>query len=263
MALKAMLSMRLCESSNCVHNMNSVVAIILFIIQVYYNSLNYDKKCTIQRFDGYIAPALGFFHKFCRFPLLPYISNGKIITMKKGNILFVLPLLFAGCNNIFEEQLSVYDDARENVVEVKEFESLVDNVIEMEIKIAGMLAAHTVEADEELQESLGDEYFIMQDSVYAVRRAYYSVADSMFASFTGHFVEKRIVLYKKAIQYYNKVKSADELVAADEAVKRFSAMAYVDGQRLCDPPQTIRHEYDSIKAAANECYEKVLQRLNE
>ncbi|MDO5460372.1 MAG: hypothetical protein Q4F44_01860, partial [Bacteroidales bacterium] len=80
--------------------------------------------------------------------------------MKKGILLFVLPLLSAGCSNIFEEQLTVYDDARENVVEVKELESLVDNVIEMEIKIAGMLAAHSVEADEELQESLGEEYFI-------------------------------------------------------------------------------------------------------
>lgn len=255
--------MRLCESSNCVHNIKSVVVIILFIIHIYYDLLNYDKKCTIQRFDGYIAAALGFFHKFCRFPLLPYISNGKNITMKKGILLFVLPLLSAGCSNIFEEQLTVYDDARENVVEVKELESLVDNVIEMEIKIAGMLAAHSVEADEELQESLGEEYFIMQDSVYAVRRACYSVVDSVFTSFTGHFVEKRIVLYKKAIQYFNKVNSTDELVAADEAVKRFSAMAYVDGQRLCDPPQYIRYEYDSIKAAANESYEKALQRLND
>ena len=245
------------------HNMNSVVVIILFIIPVYYNLLNYDKKCTIQQFKGYIAAALGFFHKFCRFPLLPYISNGKNITMKKGILLFVLLLLSAGCSNIFEEQLSVYGDARENVVEAKEFDSLVDNVIEMEIKIAGMLAAHSVEADEELQKSLGDEYYIMQDSVYAMRRAYYSVADSMFTSFKGHFVEKRIVLYRRAIQYYNKVKNVDELVAADEAVKRFSAMAYVDGQRLCDPPQYIRHEYDSIKAAANESYEKALQRLND
>ncbi|MDO5461611.1 MAG: hypothetical protein Q4F44_08210, partial [Bacteroidales bacterium] len=81
---------------------------------------------------------------------------------------------------------------------------------------------------------------IMQDSVYAVRRACYSVVDSVFTSFTGHFVEKRIVLYRRAIQYFNKVNSTDELVAADEAVKRFSAMAYVDGQRLCDPPQYIR-----------------------
>ena len=181
----------------------------------------------------------------------------------KKRILFLLPLmaLCAGCSNLFEEQLDIYENAITELEETVTLESLIDNVFNTETAIAGKLANHSEEKDEALQETLGEEYRIMKDSVHAVRVAYYRIADNLFATYTGHFVEKRILLYGKAADSFDKAKSAEELAAVDEALKRYSTMAYTEGQRVCDPPVAIRNRYDSIKSLARRKYDNALLRL--
>lgn len=193
---------------------------------------------------------------------MQYIRDGKYIVMKK-RIQFLLPLmaLCAGCSNLFEEQLDIYENAITELNETGTLESLIDNVFNTETAIAGKLANHSEEEDEALQETLGEEYRIMKDSVHAVRVVYYRVADSLFGIQSSHFVEKRILLYEKAAGCFDKAKSVEELVAVDEALKRYSAMAYKDGQRVCDPPVTIRSRYDSIKSLARKKYDNALLRL--
>ena len=183
--------------------------------------------------------------------------------MRKTIILVAVLSLFTACSNIFDKQIEVYKNASEQFAENKGIHSLIDNVIDTEIAVAGMLAAHSNENDEALQESLGTEYYTMQDSIRAVRVGYYSTVDSLFKSYKGHFVEKRIILYAKAIENYNKVATLDELAAVDEVIKRFSAMSYIEGQRVCDPPLKVRQRYDSLKTAAVNSYEAALVRLSE
>ena len=181
--------------------------------------------------------------------------------MKRKLLLLLLPLLCTGCDNIFEKQIMVYNDSKELVAAAGDAETLVDNVIDAEIAVAVLRASHSEEADNELLESLGGGYYTLRDSLYAVRADFFRSADDVFGKFTGHFVEKRIMLYEKAAERYEKVGTREELEAVEAVVKRFSAMAYVDGQRVCDPPASLRKAYTTAKAKAKEKYDNALLRL--
>ena len=74
--------------------------------------------------------------------------------MRKTIILVAVLSLFTACSNIFDKQIEVYKNASEQFAENKGIHSLIDNVIDTEIAVAGMLAAHSNENDEALQESL-------------------------------------------------------------------------------------------------------------
>ena len=85
----------------------------------------------------------------------------------KKRILFLLPLmaLCAGCSNLFEEQLDIYENAITELEETGSLESLIDNVFNTETAIAGKLANHSEEEDDALQETLGEEYHTLKDSM--------------------------------------------------------------------------------------------------
>ena len=181
----------------------------------------------------------------------------------KKTVFFLLAftITFTACSDIFEDQLDIYANAVEELDDVKTLSELLDNAMRTECEVAFAVAAVTGEEWTELQEKYESEYEAMLDSVEHVRDAYLRHVDALYNGFVMHFVEKRTLLYGKAAAFVAKVKCVEEAEAVAGFVKSYSAKAYVDGQRVCDPPAEVREGYLSAKELFRQNYEESLVRL--
>ncbi|MBO7302150.1 MAG: hypothetical protein J6U58_05510 [Bacteroidaceae bacterium] len=177
-------------------------------------------------------------------------------------LLLVSVMLFSGCSDIFERQLDIYNDAIEELDDVKSLSDLLDKAINTECDIASVMALATEEEWNELREDYeAAEYDVMLDSVDAVRDIYFRNVEHLYNGYVMHFVEKRIALYGKVATAYSSAIYIEQVAALNDFLKSYSAKAYIDGQRVCDPPEEIKKEYNSIKALAKQNYEEALVRL--
>lgn len=182
----------------------------------------------------------------------------------KRNIFLLLAftIIFSACSDIFERQLDIYAEAIEELDDVKSLPALLDKAIKTECEIASVFAMATEEEWSELKEDYeAAEYDVMLDSVDVVRDLYFRNVDALYNGYIMHFVEKRILLYGKVAAAYENSIYIEEVNALSDFLKRYSAKAYIDGQRVCDPPEEVVKEYNAIKATAKQNYEEALVRL--
>lgn len=182
--------------------------------------------------------------------------------MRKILPILLTTILFAtSCSDMFEKQLDIYEDAIENLEDVDDFISLMNEALNTEIKISHVIANTTDEDKEELKEDYKEMYELMLDSVEIVRNQYYSSVDRLFLGYTYNFVERRTLLYQMAADRYCKTEYIEELNAIKEIIKRYSKLSFVESQRSCDPPAKIREEYEATKELAESCFDVAQKRI--
>ena len=179
--------------------------------------------------------------------------------MKKSLSASAMFLVFiAGCTNLHEQRLEIYENAVADVYKESSLESVTVNLLEAEAASAHYLNSLTPEEKMEFNaDSLCDcalEAAILRDSLFVL-------ADKAYARAGMHSVEKRTVLYEKAAGFYSKASSKEELEAVREVVSVYSEKAYLDGERTCDPPKQVRDAYKSAKDLAAKGYSEALERI--
>ena len=82
------------------------------------------------------------------------------------------------------------------------------------------------------------------------RGRFRAAVDEKLAQFRqGHFVELRTVLYECAAVVCKEAVSEAELKGVKDMVRHCSAELYINGQRACDPPASVRKRYEAAKEA--------------
>ena len=182
--------------------------------------------------------------------------------MKKSLLVLLAIMLFTtSCSDMFEKQLDIYEDALEELEDVKDFQTLMNEALNTETKISYVIAKTTDEEINELKEDYKETYEQMLDSVETMRKSYYSEVDRIFLGYTYNFVERRILLYQMAADRYCKTEHIEELNAIKEIIKRYSKLSFVESQRSCDPPAKIRDEYEAAKELADNCFDVAKKRI--
>lgn len=182
--------------------------------------------------------------------------------MKKSLLVLLAIMLFTtSCSDMFEKQLDIYEDALEELEDVKDFQALMNEALNTETKISYVIAKTTDEEINELKEDYKETYEQMLDSVETMRKSYYSEVDRIFLGYTYNFVERRILLYQMAADRYCKTEHIEELNAIKEIIKRYSKLSFVESQRSCDPPAKIRDEYEAAKELADNCFDVAKKRI--
>lgn len=182
--------------------------------------------------------------------------------MKKSLLVLLAIMLFTtSCSDMFEKQLDIYEDALEELEDVKDFQTLMNEALNTETKISYVIAKTTDEEINELKEDYKETYEQMLDSVEIMRKSYYSEVDRIFLGYTYNFVERRILLYQMAADRYCKTEHIEELNAIKEIIKRYSKLSFVESQRSCDPPAKIRDEYEAAKELADNCFDVAKKRI--
>lgn len=182
--------------------------------------------------------------------------------MKKSLLVLLAIMLFTtSCSDMFEKQLDIYEDALEELEDVKDFQALMNEALNTETKISYVIAKTTDEEINELKEDYKETYEQMLDSVEIMRKSYYSEVDRIFLGYTYNFVERRILLYQMAADRYCKTEHIEELNAIKEIIKRYSKLSFVESQRSCDPPAKIRDEYEAAKELADNCFDVAKKRI--
>ena len=178
-----------------------------------------------------------------------------------------LPLLLSaifittGCSDMFEKQLDVYEEAYNDLDDFDEFPELMNEVFNRGMEIARIVATTDEEDINELKEDYGEEYDVMRDSIEKMHDRYYKRADELFLKHTYNFVERRTMLYKAAAERYCNANYMEELNSIKKTLKRYSALSFVESQRVCDPPVQIRKEYEAAKELADNCYDVAKKRI--
>ena len=182
--------------------------------------------------------------------------------MKKSLFILLTIMLFTtSCSDMFEKQLDIYEDALEELDDVKDFQSLMNEALNTETKISYVIAKTTEEEKNELKEDYEEKYEHMLDSVKTMRESYYSEVDRLFLEYTYNFVERRTLLYQMAADRYCKTEYIEELNAIKEVIKRYSKLSFVESQRSCDPPAKVREEYEAAKELADNCFDVAKKRI--
>lgn len=178
-------------------------------------------------------------------------------------LLFIVAFFTASCNDMFEKQLKIYDNAIDDLEDIEDFQTLIHKTLDTETKIATLIAKTKDEEKEELEKEYGDSYKAILDSVSNIREDYYSQVDRLFLEYTFNFVERRTLLYKIAADRYCKTEYIEELDAIKEIIKRYSKLSFVESQRSCDPPESVRKEYETQKELAENCFDVAKKRILE
>ncbi len=176
-------------------------------------------------------------------------------------ILLAITLFTTSCSDMIEKQLEIYEDAWDELEDVNDFPSLMNEALDTETKISYVVAKSTDEEINELKEDYEEKYEHMLDSVKTMRESYYSEVDRLFLEYTYNFVERRTLLYQMAADRYCKTEYIEELNAIKEVIKRYSKLSFVDSQRSCDPPTKIRDEYEAAKELADNCFDVAKKRI--
>jgi hypothetical protein len=176
-------------------------------------------------------------------------------------ILLAITLFTTSCSDMIEKQLEIYEDAWDELEDVNDFPSLMNEALDTETRISYVVAKSTDEEINELKEEYEEKYEHMLDSVKTMRESYYSKVDRLFLEYTYNFVERRTLLYQMAADRYCKTEYIEELNAIKEVIKRYSKLSFVESQRSCDPPAKIREEYEAAKELADNCFDVAKKRI--
>lgn len=182
--------------------------------------------------------------------------------MKKCLPVLIITALFAtSCSDVFEKQLKIYDKAFDDLEDADDLPALVTEALDTGAEIAFITEKVTDEEREELKSDYAGEYETMIDSVKAARDNYFSRVDELFKEYIYNFIELRTILYQMAADRYCKAESLEELNSIKEIIKRYSALSFVESQRACDPPASIRKAYEETKELAENCFEVAKKRI--
>ena len=176
-------------------------------------------------------------------------------------ILLAITLFTTSCSDMIEKQLEIYEDAWDELEDVNDFPSLMNEALDTETRISYVVAKSTDEEINELKEDYEEKYEHMLDSVKTMRESYYSEVDRLFLEYTYNFVERRTLLYQMAADRYCKTEYIEELNAIKEVIKRYSKLSFVESQRSCDPPAKVREEYEAAKELADNCFDVAKKRI--
>ena len=180
--------------------------------------------------------------------------------MKKTFIpLFAVFSLLSCGGNPFEEQAELYSTSIETMPSCNTLETIIEHCYSTETTAVGIMARYK---GENLKEMLGDDYSLQLSQVENLRDSFLNIVDEEYLAHKMHFVEKRTALYATASEFYTNAQSLAELDTIESLTKKYSAMAFVEGQRLCDPPAAIIAAYDSVKSLSAECYRRAVERLD-
>lgn len=190
-----------------------------------------------------------------------YISSlQKNYEMKKTFIsLFAVFSLLSCGGNPFEEQAELYSTSIETMPSCNTLETIIEHCYSTETAAVGIMARYK---GENLKEMLGDDYSLQLSQVENLRDSFLNIVDEEYLAYKMHFVEKRTALYAAAAEFYANAQSLAELDTIKSLTEKYSAMAFVEGQRLCDPPAAIIAAYDSVKSLSAVCYSRALERLD-
>ena len=180
--------------------------------------------------------------------------------MKKIVLVFFFSMLLASCSTPHEEQLDVYCDAVEAFHETNDIKLALANILEAERKATKVYALLSEDEKADFVISMENED---AKAVAVMRDSLLRLTVNAFQSQITHFIEKRTILYSEAVNSYSKANSIEELNAVEEIVATLSAMAYVDGERACDPPANVREKYKNAQDSAAKAYSDAEQRVTE
>ena len=174
--------------------------------------------------------------------------------MKNILITFLLVIPLIGCDDKYDHLIETYNASFEEINATQEPACLVARLFETEMLVLRYLPVDgAVNAMD--SESSVNMVFLMRDSMV-------SLADRFFSGNTCHFVEKRTVLYNGAAESYKMVRNYKELQLVKEYVEKYSVMAYVDGERACDPPVSVREAYAIAREMEQRGYRDAARRID-
>lgn len=172
--------------------------------------------------------------------------------MKQILSLLFLSLPFIGCSDSYDKLISDYEYAIEELHASGELDVALSSIFFTEQQ-----ALHLMQT--------GDTVTPVADGkavrVLQLRDSLMNLAEMVYRSDVRHFIEKRTVLYCKAADCYSSASRLCELDSLKAMTARFSAMAYSDGQRSCDPPAAVRGAYRAAREHADKCYRATAVRL--
>ena len=88
----------------------------------------------------------------------------------------------------------------------------------------------------------------LPDSFVASRDRFHTTVENEILKFKkGHFVELRTVVYESAADVAGTAWNEAGKNAMHGLLKQCSAALYIDGQRACDPPYSVRKRYEQAK----------------
>jgi len=155
--------------------------------------------------------------------------------MKKFLLCIIALCILASCS---EEEPVVHRPSYNLVLPFVEAATSLESLAVMALSIEGSVAAAAATC-------YGDE---LPDDFIASRDSFYVVVDRKFAGFRkGHFVELRTALYERAAAVCEVAENKEAADAIRALSKRCSAALYIDGQRACDPPKSVRERYEEAK----------------
>ena len=167
-------------------------------------------------------------------------------------------MLIAGCTNLHEQHLEIYENAVANVNSDTTLQSVTFNLLDAETASVRYLSSLTSEEKLEFEsDSLCDIAF----EVCTMRDSLFVLADVAYARAGIHFVEKRTVLYENAARFYSSASTLGELEVVRGIVSVYSEKAYVEGERVCDPPKQVRDAYESAKDLSAKNYDEAIGRI--
>ena len=191
--------------------------------------------------------------------LFANLATNKSMYMRKTLFHISVCLALAGCTTPHEEQLEIYSDAVEAFYDTESMSNAIGNLLVAEMSATRVYVL--------LPESEKNEFVnrLESDEAIAVgnmRDSLIRITEKAFLSDISHFIEKRTMLYNEAVECYGDARSAEELHAIEEFVSSFSAMAYSEGERACDPPAEVREKYKESQENAARAYSDAERRFS-
>ena len=170
-----------------------------------------------------------------------------------------LSLLFiTSCSDVHEQRHEIYSLAVESVVDKTALAQVTYNLFKAETSSISFVESLTAEEKARLEADSMNRYSMDTD---VLRDSLYAITDKAYSGNLYHFIEKRTVLYENAAQFYAKATSINQLEVLKGIVSRYSAMAYSEGERVCDPPSEVQEAYRAAKEAAEIAYSKAFVAL--
>ena len=179
--------------------------------------------------------------------------------MRKILFHFSVCLVLAGCTAPHEEQLEIYSNAVEAFHDADSMPNVIGNLLVAEMSATRVYVQLPENKKSEFVNRLESDEAI---AVGNMRDSLIRITEKAFVSDISHFIEKRTMLYNEAVECYGDARSAEELHAIEEFVSSFSAMAYSEGERACDPPAEVREKYKESQENAARAYSDAERRLS-
>ena len=167
--------------------------------------------------------------------LILLISHAETINMKKIFSCIIALCMLSSCS---KEATVAPRPSYNLLIPVVEHAPSLESLATMALSVEGRVASA---AATYYAEGLPDDYMASRDSFYV------AVEKKMATFRKGHFVELRTVLYEKAAEVLATIDNPDGVAAMKHLLKRCSAVLYIDGQRACDPPKSVRERYEQAK----------------